>query len=72
MPYYIFRIKAFGLLEQLSVYESFPEASKQAKLLRKQLELPVSDKVKVIFAQDPAQAEDLLCEQRVASPVGDD
>lgn len=72
MPYYIYRIKPFSQLEQLSVFESFPDASKQAKVLRLQLDLPASDKIKVIFAEDPLQAEDLLCQVRVAGPKGDD
>lgn len=72
MPYYIYRIKPFSQLEQLSVFESFPDASKQAKVLRLQLDLPASDKIKVIFAEDPLKAEDLLCQVRVAGPKGDD
>nr|WP_319566070.1 hypothetical protein [uncultured Rhodoferax sp.] len=72
MPYYIYRVKPFGQLEQLSVFENFPDASKHAKVLRQQLDLPATDKVKVIFADDPFQAEDLLCQVRVAGPKGDD
>jgi len=72
MPYYIYRIKPFSQIEQLSVFESFPDASKQAKVLRLQLDLPASDKIKVIFAEDPLEAEDLLCQVRVAGPKGDD
>jgi len=72
MPYYIYRVKPFAQLEQLSVFESFAEASKQAKVLRLALDLPVSEKVKVIFADNPLQAEDLLCQVRTAGPKGDD
>jgi hypothetical protein len=72
MPYYIYRIKPFAQLEQLDKFDTFPDASKQAKMLRQQLDLPATDKVKVIFADDPLQAEDLLCQVRVAGPKGDD
>ncbi|MDD5479879.1 hypothetical protein [Rhodoferax sp.] len=72
MPYYIYHVKPFGQLEQLRALDTFSEASKQAKLLRLQLELPATDKVKVIFAEDPLQAQDLLCQVRVAGPKGDD
>ncbi len=72
MPYYIYHVKPFGQLEQLRALDTFSEASKQAKLLRLQLELPATDKVKVIFAENPSQAEELLCQVRVAGPKGDD
>ncbi|MDD2809622.1 hypothetical protein [Rhodoferax sp.] len=72
MPYYIYHVKPFGQLEQLRAFDTFSEASKQAKLLRLQLALPATDKVKVIFAENPSQAEELLCQVRVAGPKGDD
>lgn len=72
MPYYIYRIKPFFELEQLSDHESFAEASRQAKMLRLQPDLPATDKIKVIFADTPLQAEDLLCQVRSAGPKGDD
>jgi hypothetical protein len=72
MPYYIYRIKPFAQLEQLAEFDSFPDASRQVKMLRQQLDLPATDKVKVIFAEDPFQAEELLCQVREAGPKGDD
>jgi hypothetical protein len=72
MPYYIYRVKPFAKLEQLSAHGSFSEASGQAKALRLQPGLPASDKIKVIFADTPLQAEDLLCQVRTAGPKGDD
>lgn len=71
MPYFIYRVKPFGQLEQLSAFETFPEASKHAKMLRLTLATP-TEKVKVIFADDPLHAEDLLCQVRTAGPKGDD
>ncbi|HSN80107.1 MAG TPA: hypothetical protein VLR44_06980 [Rhodoferax sp.] len=72
MPYYIYRVKPFAQLAQLSAHESFSEASSQAKALRLQPDLPATDKIKVIFADSPLQAEDLLCQVRTAGPKGDD
>jgi hypothetical protein len=72
MPYFIYRIKPFAQLEQLGKFDNFSDASKQVKMLRQQLDLPATDKVKVIFAEDPLQAEDLLCQVREAGPKGDD
>ena len=72
MPYYIYRVKTFAQLEQLNAFESFAEASSQAKALRLQTDLPATDKIKVIFADTPLQAEDLLCQVRTAGPKGDD
>ncbi|MDO8320775.1 hypothetical protein [Rhodoferax sp.] len=72
MPYYIYRVKPFAQLDQLSAHASFAEASGQAKTLRLQPDLPATDKIKVIFADTPLQAEDLLCQVRTAGPKGDD
>jgi hypothetical protein len=72
MPYYIYRVKPFAQLEQLSIFDSFPEASQQAKVLRLTLELAPAEKIKVIFADDPLHAKDLLCQVRDPGPKGDD
>lgn len=72
MPYYIYRVKPFAQLEQLSAFDTFPEASKQAKVLRLTPGTAASEKIKVIFADNPIQAEDLLCQVRTAGPKGDD
>jgi len=72
MPYYIYRIKPFTQLDQLEVHDTFKQASAQAKSLRAEIPAGSPNKIKVIFADDPLQAEDLLCEVRVAGPKGDD
>lgn len=71
MPYYIYRVKPFAQLEQLNAFETFPEASRQAKVLRL-TPLAATEKIKVIFADNPLHAEDLLCQVRTAGPIGDD
>lgn len=72
MPYYIYRVKPFVQLEKLAAFESFSEASAQAKTLRATQSAGIPGKVKVIFAEDELQAEDLLCQVREAPPRGDE
>jgi hypothetical protein len=72
MPYYLYRVKPFTQLDQLCNLETFAQASAQAKLLRQQLDANSPDKIKVIFASDPFEAEELLCQVRVAGPRGDE
>lgn len=73
MPYYIYRIKALGVLQKIEQHERFAEASARAKALRA-ADAPgaASGKVKVMFAENELQAEDLLGQVREAGPAGDD
>ena len=48
------------------------QGTRQAKALRLQPDLPAAEKIKVIFADTPLQAADLLCQVRTAGPKGDD
>lgn len=72
MPYYIYRVLPFAQLEKLSEFDAFKEASAQAKTLRAAQAAGAPGKVKVMFAENEQQAEDLLCQIRDASPIGDD
>ncbi|MDR3370520.1 hypothetical protein [Rhodoferax sp.] len=72
MPYYLYLIKPFMQLEKLSEFGSFSEASTAAKALRAQQPPGVTDKVKVMFADNERLAEDLLCQVRTPGPRGDD
>jgi hypothetical protein len=72
MPYYIYRIRPYMQLDKLCEYGSFKEASAQAKILRTTEPSVPSVKIKVMFAENELQAEDLLCQVRVAGPKGDD
>jgi len=72
MPYYIYRIKPFAPLEKLDEFGRFAEASTQAKLLRSNDSADALATIKVIFASDEPQAEELLCQVRTAAPKGDD
>ena len=71
MPYYVFGVKPFAQLEQLGQCATFPEASRQARALRAAEPAP-GRRIKIIFADDPLAAEDLLLQVRPAPPDGDD
>lgn len=72
MPYYVYLIKPFMQLEKLSEFGAFKEASTAAKALRAHQSPGDHNKVKVMFADNELQAEDLLCQVRTPGPRGDD
>jgi hypothetical protein len=76
MPYYLYRVTQSGpikQLEKLTQFDAFKEASAEAKARRKAADLPAGALVKVIFAENELQAEDLLNQVREGEPLtGDD
>jgi hypothetical protein len=76
MPYYLYRITQLGPIKQLekvSQFDIFRDASVEAKRLRKEPDLPAGGLVKVMFAENELQAEDLLNQVREGEPItGDD
>jgi hypothetical protein len=68
MPYYIYKVFPFHRLEKVAEMPAFPQASAQAKVLRKDPALPADCKVKVIFAENELGAEMLLTEVREPQP----
>ena len=76
MPYYVFkyedselaRLKPFELLEE---FTAFKDASKFAKATRAALIEDESYIIKVIFADNSQQAEELLREKREPQPSDD-
>lgn len=68
MPYYIYKVFPFHRLEKVAEIAAFPQASAQAKAMRKDPALPTECKVKVIFAEDEFGAETLLTEVREPGP----
>jgi len=72
MPYYIYSIQPGAPLKMLRDCASFSEASAQAKAMRAQQQPRTLEKIKVIFADHPAHAEDLLLQVRNPGPKGDD
>jgi len=76
MPYFIYRSFAFPLrrLEPAGREDSFKAASARTKELRASPELPDGCTVRMVFAQNELEAEDLLNQVRAAAPgvVGDE
>ena len=72
MPYYIYRIKPCSQFEKVAEFGAFKEASAQAKVLRAAQPTDMTEKIKIMFAEDELQAGDLLCQVRTPGPKGDD
>ena len=72
MPYFVFSVRPFAQIEKLAEFAAFKEASTHAKALRSSQTVAADAKVKVMFADNPKLAEDLLCQVREAGPTGDD
>ncbi len=73
MPYFIYEIveQPIRVLNKIGEHPSFKEASAEAKRLR--AEGTYAGTVKVVFADNELQAEDLLSQVREAPPmIGDD
>ncbi len=72
MPYYVFAVKSFAMPEKLAEFEAFKEASVHAKALRAAPSTTPDVRIKVMFADNPLAAEDLLLQVRRAGPSGDE
>lgn len=72
MPYFVYRVKPFAQLEKLAEFSAFKEASMHAKSLRVAQPGEPGASIKVMFADSPLQAEDLLLQVRERGPSGDD
>lgn len=76
MPYYVYRMFSFPIrrLEKIEEAASFGAASVRAKALRTRGDLPDGCAIKVIFAANELEAEDLLSQVREPKPglVGDE
>jgi hypothetical protein len=64
MPYYVFRLGMFKVLEKKGEWASFKEAKAHTNELRKTLDPKTGDKVKMIFAEDEIAAQDTLNAER--------
>ncbi|MDO9073016.1 MAG: hypothetical protein Q7U73_07105 [Rubrivivax sp.] len=72
MPYYVYAVKPFAQLEKLAEFAAFKEASTHAKALRQSKQVDAATRIKVMFADNPLAAEDLLLQVREAGPSGDE
>lgn len=75
MPYYIYKVFEFPLkrVEKIEQHEVYRQGADRSKLLRKELALTEQCNVKMIFAENELQAEELLMQVREPAPeLGDD
>lgn len=75
MPYYIYKVIQNPILrlKKIEQHDEFRAASARSKELRKELALTEQCAVKMIFAENELDAEDLLSQVREPAPeLGDD
>lgn len=74
MPYYVFRIGMFKVLEKKGEWSSFKEAKAHTSELRKTLDPKTGDKYRMIFAENEIAAQETLTAERELDPTlsGDD
>jgi dihydrodipicolinate synthase/N-acetylneuraminate lyase len=74
MPYYIYRIPTgpVKILEKITQFDAFKDASAEAKRMRKESDL-TKLQIKVVFGENEIQAEEALMTVREPEPLtGDD
>ena len=64
MPYYVFRLGMFKVLEKKGEWTSFKEAKAQVNDLRKTLDPKSGDQYKMIFAENEIAAQETLTAER--------
>jgi hypothetical protein len=64
MPYYVFRIGMFKVMEKQGEWATFKEAKVHTNELRKTLDPKTGDKIKMIFAENEIVAQDTLSAER--------
>ncbi|MDD5329017.1 MAG: hypothetical protein PHX38_03370 [Sulfuricella sp.] len=70
MPYFVYKIRQpFKQLEKIDAFPNFKEASAFAKSVRAGISAADNYAVKVIFAENELQAEDLLNQVREPEPM---
>lgn len=74
MPYYVFRVGMFNVLEKQGEWTSFKEARAQVNELRRTLDPRTGDKYRMIFAENELGAQEMLTAERELDPrlSGDD
>jgi hypothetical protein len=71
MPYFVYQIENFPLrlLTRLAQFDSFKEASADAKVRRNTMTLSGGQIIKVMFAESELEAEDILSQVREKPPT---
>ena len=69
MPYYLYKIHPMHIVERITQFDKFKEASAHAKELRDKLTSTDTYAIKVIFAENELHAEEMLGEVREKPPT---
>ncbi len=77
MPYYIYKVFEFPMkrVEKIEQHDIYREGTARSKTLRRDLALTERCNVKLIYAENELEAEDLLLQDRGPAPIvgdGDD
>lgn len=72
MPYFVYRVFPFRRLEKIEELPTYGAAAAKAKALRSDPARPSDCTVKLIFAENEMQAEDLLSQVREKAPGSPD
>lgn len=75
MPYYVYKVFEFPMkrVEKIEQHDIYKHGADRSKALRKELALTEQCNVKMIFAENELQAEELLMQVREPAPeLGDD
>lgn len=75
MPYYIYKLFDFPMkrVEKIEQHDVYKHCADRSKVLRRELALSEQCNVKMIFADNELQAEELLMQVREPAPeLGDD
>ncbi|MEZ5658143.1 MAG: hypothetical protein R3E83_06330 [Burkholderiaceae bacterium] len=72
MPYYIYQIGPMRTLRQVGEAPAYRDAKAMVRSVRDALPADSTDSVRMIFAANALEAEDLLANPRPAPPEGDD
>lgn len=72
MPYFVYSILADTKLELIKSFDTYQEAKQAATAMRLGSPAEENRLVRIIFAQDPTEAEELLRTKRQRQPSEDD
>lgn len=72
MPYFIYRISLERKLNLVESFDRYQDAKRAVTALRVAQESDDADRVKMIFAKDSREAEELLTVKRERQPSEDD
>ena len=64
MPYYVFRVGMFKVLEKQGEWPSYKEARAHTSELRKKLDPKSGDKYRMIFSENELAAQETLTAER--------